>query len=843
MFKSIKDFIQNLSFVGGEWRTDGIHKKTRTKYDTWGFDIRGWSVHKFNKKTYSKYDIYGWDYDGWSEDKINKKTEKKYDVNGYNYFGFNKNGYDVNGFDKNGFDKNGFDKNGFDNKGGYYIQSEAYYDSILTSNNGILIALLAKIAKSDGFISPNEAIYIGQIIDDMHVDTNFREVYGNKIVNREKDITSNIEYLCKSLPITALRDITIFLQKLVKITTVDGVFYEAHYTMMLEIMKHLHIDEKTQKTFIAQLLQKKPSVNKDIEVVQDKELEKLKKELKKLENKLQELIEKKVECLNDIEEFNQQYNLQLGELIKSILNLKKEILHHKTIKKRTCKDQYQEDFKTLEDTKDTINELKETLSQLEEQLDELDEDDENYNELLEAHEELQKALDGLEKDLISQEEELQKIKSFMENDELDEEYEEVKSQYEEYTNDYEQIQEAHKDIFTLNENEKVELKKLYKKAARLCHPDIVPDELKEKAHKLMQELNHAYSKKDLKNVQKILASLESGSGFELTSDSIADKELLKEKIKEYKNNIAQTESEIETIKEDDTYQTILELDDWDAYFEALKSELQKEIQRLKEEAKSVLEESNEEDLSEEDDSSDNTLDTDEDDSNGIKMEESAYAAHIQSMQNPSFEKIRRYCNNLVDENHADEMQAYLAEDGKMHKALIYDALEQFLERVDGQTILLIDWGCGQGIGSMLVLDYIREKQLNIKIDKVMLLDNDAEYLSRAILHVEGLKQNDIDIIAIDVRNAKDIEKLNKLRNHLSLNLFVNDVMPLEYLDIDFDIFENAYFMCISNESDEKIEEFFEIISDFAEIDKIISNRETKVGKFKKFEKIFRLGEI
>lgn len=833
MFKNIKDFIQNLSFVGGEWRTDGIHKKTRTKYDTWGFDIRGWSKDKINKKTYTKYDIYEWDYDGWSKDKINKKTEKEYDEYGYNYFGFNKDGYDVNG--KNSF---GFNKYGYDSTGCHYTQSEAYYDSILTSNNGILIALLAKIAKSDGFGSPNEAKYISQIIDEMQVDKNFREVYGKKIVNREKEITSNIEYLCKSLPIT--ENITAFLQKLVKITTVDGVFYEAHYTMMLEIMKHLHIDDKTQKTFIAQLLQKKPSVNKDIEVVQDKELEKLKKELKKLENKLQELIEKKVECLNDIEEFNQQYNLQLGELIKSILNLKKEILHKKTIKKRTCKDQYQEDFKTLEDTKDTINELKETLAQLEEQLDKLDEDDENYNELLEAHEELQKALDGLEKDLISQEEELQKTKSFMENDELDEEYEEVKSQYEEYTNDYEQIQEAHKDIFTLNENEKVELKKLYKKAARLCHPDIVPDELKEKAHELMQELNHAYSKKDLKNVQKILASLESGSGFELTSDSITDKELLKEKIKEYKNNIAQTESEIETIKEDDTYQTISELDDWDAYFEALKSELKNEVQKLKEEAKSVLEESNEEDLSEEDDSSDNTLDEYEDDVHEIKMEESPYARHIQSIQNPSFEKIRRYCNNLVDENHADEMQEYLAENGKMHKALMYDALEQFLERLDGQTILLIDWGCGQGVGSMLVLDYIREKQLDIKIEKIILVDNDAEYLSRAILHVEGLKQNDIEIVVIDAKNAKDIEKLNKTRNHLSLNLFVNDAMPLEYLDIDFDIFEKAYFMCVSNESDEKIEEFFEIISDFAEIDKIISDRETKVGKFKKFEKIFRL---
>lgn len=818
MFENIKDFIQNLSFIGGEWRADGIHKKTRTNYDPWGYDIKGWSKDKVNKQTGTKYDIYGWDYDGWSEDKINKKTEKEYDEYGYNYFGFNKYGYD--------------------NKGGHYTQSEAYYDSILTSNNGILIALLAKIAKSDGVVSKNEAKYISQIIDDMQVDKHFREVYSKKIVNREKEITSNIEYLCKRLLITELKYITMFLQKLIKITTVDGVFYEAHHTMMLEIMKHLHIDEKTQKTFIAQLLQKKPSVTKDMEVVQDKELEKLKKELKKLENKLQELIEKKVECLNDIEEFNQQYNLQLGELIKSILNLKKEILHNKTLKKRTCKNQYQEDFKTLEDTKDTINELKETLVQLEEQLDKLDEDDENYNELLVAHEELQKALDELEKDLIFQEEELQKTKSFMENDELDEEYEEVKSQYEEYANDYEQVQKAHKDIFTLNENEKVELKKLYKKAARLCHPDIVPDELKEKAHELMRELNHAYSKKDLKNVQKILVSLESSSGFELTSDSITDKELIKAKIEEYKNNIAETEAEIETIQEDETYQTISKLDDWDVYFEALKSELEKEVQRLEEEAKSVLEQSNEED-----DSSDNTLDEYEDDVHEIKMEESPYASHIHSIQNPSFEKIRRYCNNLVDDNQADEMQAYFAENGKMHKALMYDALEQFLEKLDGETITLIDWGCGQGIGSMLVLDYIREKQLDIEIQQVMLVDNDVDYLSRAMLHVDVLKKNDIDIEAIDVSHTKHIEKLNKTQNHLTLNLFVNDTMPLEYENIDFDIFENAYFMCLSHERDEVIEDFVENVSDSIEIDEIISDRKTKVGKFMKYEKIFSIAKI
>ena len=59
---------------------------------------------------------------------------------------------------------------------------------------------------------------------------------------------------------------------------------------------------------------------------EDIELLELKKELKKIEIKFQELVEQKTEYLNDIEEFNTQYNLHLGEMIRAILNLRREII-------------------------------------------------------------------------------------------------------------------------------------------------------------------------------------------------------------------------------------------------------------------------------------------------------------------------------------------------------------------------------------------------------------------------------------------------------------------------------------------------------------------------------------
>ena len=350
-------------------------------------------------------------------------------------------------------------------------------------------------------------------------------------------------------------------------------------------------DFNTIKSKLSSLIkQNEIIITKLPKIVKDTELENLKKELKSLESKLQELVEQKTEYVNDIEEFNREYNFHLGEIIKDILNLKKEILYKKTIKQQKAKKKYQEDIQTFEDTKETIVELKSTISELEDALDSIDENDENYKELSEAYNELKEELEKLEDELELQEEELNKAKEFIEDESIEQEYEEVKSHYEEFESEYEHIKESVQNSPTLNDEEKKELKSLYKKAARLCHPDIVPDELKEKAHELMQKLNDAYSKKDISKVKEILHSLQNGTSFEVSSETIEDKELIRAKIKEYLKNIETIQSEIEEIKEDETYQTIVTLDDWDGYFEELRGGLEAEKGRLEEEAREVLEE-------------------------------------------------------------------------------------------------------------------------------------------------------------------------------------------------------------------------------------------------------------
>jgi len=58
---------------------------------------------------------------------------------------------------------------------------------------------------------------------------------------------------------------------------------------------------------------------------------------------------------------------------------------------------------------------------------------------------------------------------------------------------------------------KKELKKLWKEASKLCHPDLVQEEYKVEASRTMQKLNAYYSDGNLEAIQNILNRLKKGN--------------------------------------------------------------------------------------------------------------------------------------------------------------------------------------------------------------------------------------------------------------------------------------------------------------------------------------------
>lgn len=286
-------------------------------------------------------------------------------------------------------------------------------------------------------------------------------------------------------------------------------------------------------------------------VYEDKEVQGLRLELKVLERKLQELSAEKNECLNDINDFNVQYHLHLGEIIQKILNLKEELLREASEAKK----------KLFNDLKDEYNNLKEefkkTKSQkesLEQELEYMDEFDDAYEELYEELKNLKEELNYQEEKVNNKRKEAKQAKDEYEEDEVSQEYEEVKRDNEEFYKEHEEV--IKEERIELNDEEKAELKKVFRKASRLCHPDLVTDDLKEQAHEMIQKLNDAYAKHDLEAIKEMLVLLESGRGFDIASDTITDKVLLREKIINIREMIHSNEAELETLKENDVVQIL-----------------------------------------------------------------------------------------------------------------------------------------------------------------------------------------------------------------------------------------------------------------------------------------------
>ena len=172
-------------------------------------------------------------------------------------------------------------------------------------------------------------------------------------------------------------------------------------------------------------------------------------------------------------------------------------------------------------------------------------------------------------------------KEKLQDDNIKREYEE----YQEFIKAHTKFKEDYNRVISierkqLSVDEKKEIKKLFRRSVKLCHPDITIDKHKKQAHNIMQELNDAYSRKDISKIKEILFSLENGMSFETESDVIDDEEILKLKILDIKKNINNVISEINDLKNDETYSLIKDLNNWDEYFIGIEELLNKEYADL-----------------------------------------------------------------------------------------------------------------------------------------------------------------------------------------------------------------------------------------------------------------------
>lgn len=119
---------------------------------------------------------------------------------------------------------------------------------------------------------------------------------------------------------------------------------------------------------------------------------------------------------------------------------------------------------------------------------------------------------------------------------------------------------------------------------------------------------------------------------------------------------------------------------------------------------------------------------------------------------PDYYKARPWTHEQL--NHGVDLLAsnealncYMSAYGDMHVGKCRAALMNFpYEQLNG-SIEIVDWGCGQGIGSATVIDALKQHELLQWLRRVTLIEPSQHALSRAVCNVAKLTNNNVEIEA------------------------------------------------------------------------------------------------
>lgn len=153
---------------------------------------------------------------------------------------------------------------------------------------------------------------------------------------------------------------------------------------------------------------------------------------------------------------------------------------------------------------------------------------------------------------------------------------EADSDYQQYNQQYNETRQQPR--FELTANEQSELKRKFRKAAQLCHPDVVAEALKGQAERMFTDLKAANDRNDIARVTEILETLEQGDTFVPRSETMSEKAVLKHERIRLQTLVSQLQTDVQTLQQSQTYQTISQIDDWDEWFTEKRQQLQLELE-------------------------------------------------------------------------------------------------------------------------------------------------------------------------------------------------------------------------------------------------------------------------
>ena len=202
----------------------------------------------------------------------------------------------------------------------------------------------------------------------------------------------------------------------------------------------------------------------------------------------------------------------------------------------------------------------------------------------------------------------------------------------------------------------------------------------------------------------------------------------------------------------------------------------------------------------------------------------SYEQEIKNLCSPSFDKIRSVAHKQLNANFSHQeiedmfgelkrgtlvieceelLWKYLHSFGNKHQAKIYAALAKIkeLRNIVSGEYSIIDWGCGQGLATVCMFDYLKKDNLPNAVKRIILIDPSELALKYAVLHTslygvgEIISVNkDLDHVAVE-----DIKTDTTVTIHLFSNILDIEKFSLKQLaqTIGASASGEHYFICVS----------------------------------------------
>ena len=130
-----------------------------------------------------------------------------------------------------------------------------------------------------------------------------------------------------------------------------------------------------------------------------------------------------------------------------------------------------------------------------------------------------------------------------------------------------------------------------------------------------------------------------------------------------------------------------------------------------------------------------------------------------------FDNLDNGTRVLSDES---ECIRYIALYGGHHFYKLYAAYASTkFENIEGADIEIIDWGCGQALATCVLIDYLIEKNINLNVSSITLIEPSTVSLQRGRSLVQRMFQNNPSTDSV-------VRLVNKYIDDLTSNDFVSE---------------------------------------------------------------------